>query len=83
MQAPTLHPVTPAPDVGLKLLVAARDELQAERSRVANRLDADLLVLVPGYSERIPNLVAARHLSAVSRLLIRSSAIRAKVPEGA
>lgn len=61
----------------LKLLVIARDELMAERTRVANRLHADLLVLAPGYGERIPNLVAARHLTALARLLGRLTSVRA------
>ena len=61
----------------LRLLVTARDELIHERTRVANRLHADLLVLAPGYSTRIPNLVAARHLVAAQRLLARSVAVRA------
>jgi transposase len=61
----------------LRLLVTARDELIHERTRVANRLHADLLVLAPGYSTRIPNLVAARHLAAAQRLLARSAEVRA------
>jgi len=80
LREPTLHPLMPAPAADdLKLLVAARDELQAERTRVANRLHADLLVLAPGYGDRIPNLVAARHLAAVGRLLGRSSAVRTQL----
>lgn len=41
------------------------------------RVHTDLLVLAPGYGERIPNLVAARHLASVARLLGRSPAVRA------
>ena len=45
----------PAPTADdLKLLVAARDELQAERTRIANRLHADLLVLAPGLRRADP-----------------------------
>lgn len=66
----------------LKLLVTARDELVAERTRVANRLHADLLVLAPGYGERIPNLVAARHLAALARLLGHLSSVRADLARG-
>jgi transposase len=80
LREPTLHrlmPVAIADD--LKQLVGARDELGAERTRVANRLHADLLVLAPGYGEQIPNLVAARHLAAVGRLLGRSTGIRAQL----
>lgn len=62
----------------LRLLVTARDELVHERTRVANRLHADRLVLAPGYSTRIPNLVAARHLAAAQRLLARSAEVRAE-----
>ncbi len=80
LREPTLHPVLPAANADdLKLLVAARDELQTERTRVANRLHADLLVFAPGYGERIPNLVAARHLAAVGRLLGRSTAVRTQL----
>jgi transposase len=66
----------------LKLLVTARDELVAERTRVANRLHADLLVLAPGYGERIPNLVAARHLATLARLLGRLTSVRAGLARG-
>jgi hypothetical protein len=55
----------------LRLLVTARDELIHERTRVANRLHADLLVLAPGSSTRIPHLAAARHLA-------RSTEVRAE-----
>jgi transposase len=80
LREPTLNPVMPAALADdLKQLVGARDELQAERTRVANRLQADLLVLAPGYGEQIPNLVAARHLAAVGRLLGRSLAIRGQL----
>jgi transposase len=61
----------------LRLLVTARDELVHERTRAANRLHADLLVLAPGYTTRIPNLVAARHLATARRLQARSAEVRA------
>ena len=63
----------------LRLIVVARDELLAERTRVANRLHADLLVLEPGYGDRVPNLVAARHLGAVARLLGGKTDVRAQL----
>ena len=69
--------VAPSLADDLKLLVTTRDELVTERTRVANRLHADLLVLSPGYGERIPNLVAARHLATLSRLLGRLTSVRA------
>jgi transposase len=53
----------------IALLVEAREDLVAEATRVRNRLHADLRVLVPGYGERIANLVAERHLRAAARSL--------------
>ena len=63
----------------LELLVIARDELVSERTRVANRLHADLLVLATGYGALIPNLVAARHLATVARMLGRHASTRAEL----
>lgn len=54
-------------DIGL--LVAAREDLMAEATRVRNRLHADLVVLIPGYGGSVANLVAERHRRTVGRLL--------------
>jgi transposase len=57
-----LPPVrTEDPSTELGLLVAARDRLLAEATRVRNGVHAQLLVLLPGYAAAAPNLVAARH----------------------
>jgi transposase len=53
----------------LHLLVEARDDLAAEATRVRNRLHADLVVLVPGYSVVAANLVAEKHRATIGRLL--------------
>jgi transposase len=67
----------PGPAADLKLLVSARDQLVAERTRLVNQLHADLLVLRPGYGARLPNLVAHVHQAALSRLLGRQAGTRA------
>jgi transposase len=53
----------------IALLVEAREDVVAEMVRVRNRLHADLRVLVPGYGERIANLVAERNQRDAARLL--------------
>jgi len=53
----------------MALLVAAREDLVAEATRVRNRLHADLVVLVPGYGASAANLVAARNRESAGRLL--------------
>jgi transposase len=53
----------------LGLLLAARNDLVAEATRVRNRLHADLVVLVPGYGATVANLVSAKHLDRASRAL--------------
>jgi transposase len=66
----------------LKLLVGAREQLVAERTRLLNQLHADLLVLAPGYGARLPNLTAARHQVAAARLLGRRDGLRAELARG-
>ena len=63
----------------LKLLVDARDQRVGERTRIANRLHAHLVVLAPGYKREIRNLTAARHLAAVADLLDRLGGVRAEL----
>jgi transposase len=63
----------------LQLLVEARDDLVAEATRVRNRLHADLVVLVPGYSATAANLVAAVHRRTAARLLRRLPGIQAEL----
>ena len=53
----------------LGLLVEAREALVHEATRNRNRLHAHLLVLVPGYGERIGQLVSGAALGRASRLL--------------
>jgi transposase len=66
----------------LKLLVGAREQLLAERTRLINQLHADLLVLAPGYGARLPNLTADRHQAAAARLLGRRRGVRAELARG-
>jgi transposase len=50
-------------------LLAAREDLIAEATRIRNRLHADLVVLVPGYGARVANLVWAAHQERAGRAL--------------
>jgi transposase len=61
------------------LLVEARDDLVAEATRVRNRLHADLVVLVPGYSRLAANLVAEVHRQHAGRLLRGLAGIHAEL----
>lgn len=64
-----------APEVlasDLKLLVDARDQLVCEATRVRNRLHALLLVLAPGYRERVRDLTSAGSLVVARRLALRA-----------
>jgi hypothetical protein len=62
-----------------KLLVDARDQRVGERTRVANRLHADLVVLAAGYTREVPNLAGACHRAAVARLLDGLAGVRAEL----
>jgi transposase len=53
----------------LQLLVEAREDLVAEATRTRNRLHADLVVLVPGYSAAAANLVADKYRKIAGKLL--------------
>jgi transposase len=55
--------------VEIRLRVQAREDAVTEAVRVRNRLHADLVVLVPGYGDMIPNLLAARHRRRAATLL--------------
>jgi transposase len=63
----------------LQLLVSAREQLVDEATRVRNGLHAHLVVLLPGYGERIPNLVARSHREGLRRELRRLSGVQAEL----
>lgn len=66
-----------AEEIGL--LVAAREDLIGEATRVRNRLHADLLVLVPGYGGMVANLVAERNRRSIGRRLRGLVGVRAEL----
>ena len=53
----------------LKLLVDYRRQLTAERTRIVNRLHADLVVLKPGYETKIRHLIEPGEVIKATRLL--------------
>jgi transposase len=63
----------------LQLVVEAREDLVAEATRVRNRLHADLVVLVPGYSSAARNLVAEKYRKSAGRLLRRLPGVQAEL----
>ena len=76
----TLEPLTPDGSAReLKLLCDYREQLCSERTRLQNRLHADLVALAPGYEQDCPNLVAKRHLEAAARVLRGLGGIQAEL----
>lgn len=63
----------------LGLLVEAREDLVAEATRVRNRLHADLIVLVPGYSAAAANLVSIKCRRTAGRLLRGIAGVQAEL----
>ena len=47
----------------LRLLVDYREQLLGERTRIANRVHADLVALQPGYQQRLPELRPGEELA--------------------
>ena len=80
LREPGLGPV-PMPGLSedLKLLVDAREQRIAERTRVLDRLHAQLVVIAPGYERTVPSLSAARHRVTVARLLEAQGGVRAEL----
>lgn len=63
----------------LQLLVEAREDLVAEATRVRNRLHADLVVIVPGYSTAAANLVSAKCRRTARSLLRGIAGVQAEL----
>lgn len=73
-----LGPITlPGIAEDLKLVVDARDQLIMERTRIANRLHAHLVVIAPGYRALVRGeLTEQRAIAAAVRLVGRSTGVR-------
>jgi len=66
----------------IQLLVAAREDVVTEMTRVRNRLHADLRVLVPGYGASVTSLTTVRHQRTVARLLRSLAGVQAELARG-
>jgi transposase len=79
------EPDLPAVRIGdaeedLKLLVDHRDQLWSERTRVANRLHADLAIAYPGYQRTVGRSLTSRSsLARAEELLAADASIRAEL----
>jgi transposase len=63
----------------LRLLVDYREQLLGERTRIANRVHADLVALRPGYQQQLPELRSQRATGLVRRLLAGQMGVRAEL----
>ena len=63
----------------LRLLVDYREQLLGERTRIANRVHADLVALRPGYQQQLPELGSQRAAALVRRLLAGQVGVRAEL----
>jgi transposase len=63
----------------LRLLVDYREQLLGERTRIANRVHADLVALQPGYQQQLPELRSQRAAGLVRRLLAGQVGVRAEL----
>ena len=80
-QQPVLPPFQPDQEAhDLKLLVDYRDQLAAERTRIGNRIHADLAIAYPGYQRRIGRALTSKSaLAAVEQLLASDHSVRAQL----
>jgi len=63
----------------LRLLVDYREQLLGERTRIANRVHADLVALQPGYQHQLPELRSQRAAGLVRRLLAGQVGVRVEL----
>ena len=68
--------------VDIRMLVEAREDAIAEAVRIRNRLHADLVILVPGYSASVANLVSLRNRQRAGVLLRGRDGVQVALARG-
>jgi transposase len=68
---------TDSPARDLKLLSDYRDQLFSERTRIQNRLHADLVTVRSGYERKLPSLATPPRLDAAERLFEHDTSVQA------
>jgi transposase len=63
----------------LRILSDYRRQLITERIRLVNRIHADLVIVVPGYKDKVPVLTRPTHVRAARRLLHGKSGFRVEL----
>jgi transposase len=63
----------------LKLLVDYRRQLTSERTRIANRVHADLVMLKPGYETKLRHLINPGDVALAARLLRGQESVHAQL----
>jgi transposase len=63
----------------VRLLSDERERVVKARTALANQTHADLVVLVPGYEAKVPNLTASKNIAAARRLVENDHCVRAMV----
>jgi transposase len=63
----------------LRILSDYRRQLVTERIRLVNRVHADLVIVVPGYEDKVPQLTRPSQVRAARRLLHGKSGVRVEL----
>ena len=63
----------------LRILGDDRRQLVTERIRLVNRIHADLVIVVPGYKDKVPQLARPTQVRVARRLLHAKTGVRVEL----